>query len=47
VPDSCETNLETLYKEADKALYLAKTQKQNNDNAATIVSRSCAIAEPG
>ena len=46
VPDNCETDLETLYKEADKALYLAKTRKQNNDAAATIVSRSCVIAEP-
>ena len=43
VPDSCETNLETLYKEADKALYLAKTRKQNN-NVANVVFRSCAMA---
>ncbi len=47
VPDSCETNLETLYKEADKALYLAKTRKQNSDTAANIVSRSCLMAESG
>ena len=45
VPDRCETNLETLYKEADKALYLAKTRKQNSDTAANIVSRSCAMVE--
>jgi len=47
VPDTCETDLETLYKEADKALYLAKTRKQNSDTAANIVSRSCVMAEPG
>jgi len=45
VPDSCETDLETLYKEADKALYLAKTRKQNH-NVANIVSRSCVVAQP-
>ncbi|MEN8761538.1 MAG: GGDEF domain-containing protein [Thiogranum sp.] len=47
VPDSCEANLEMLYKEADKALYLAKTRKQNNDTAANVVSRSCAVVEHG
>jgi len=47
VPDSCELDLETLYREADKALYLAKSRKHNNDNAANIVTRSCVTAEPG
>jgi diguanylate cyclase (GGDEF)-like protein len=47
VPDSCETGLDTLYKEADKALYLAKTRKQDNDTAANIVSRSCVMAKSG
>jgi len=47
VPDSCETDLETLYKEADKALYLAKTRKNTNDLAANIVSRGIVMAEPG
>jgi diguanylate cyclase (GGDEF)-like protein len=46
VPDNCEANLQTLYREADKALYLAKTRKQNAA-AANIVSRSCVVAEPG
>jgi diguanylate cyclase (GGDEF)-like protein len=46
VPDSCETDLETLYKEADKALYLAKTRKHSNDAAANIISRSCVMAKP-
>ena len=47
VPDSCELDLETLYREADKALYLAKSRKHNNDNAANIVTRSCVTADPG
>jgi len=47
VPDSCEMDLETLYKEADKALYLAKTRKQDNDTAANIVMRGCVMAGPG
>ena len=47
VPDDCETDLDKLYKEADKALYLAKTRKQSNDDAAHIVIRSCQMAGSG
>ena len=47
VPDSCETDLDALYKEADKALYLAKTRKHSSDAAANIVSRSCVMVEAG
>jgi diguanylate cyclase (GGDEF)-like protein len=46
VPDSCETDLESLYREADKALYLAKTRKQDATAAANIVCRSCVTAQP-
>jgi diguanylate cyclase (GGDEF)-like protein len=47
VPDDCETDLDKLYKEADKALYLAKTRKGDNDDAAHIVIRSCQLAGSG